>query len=553
MLGDADAKPSSVTLEESSSEQQLLFPMWVVPIREMLALAKSSIDSADGLPWHEVLHEQGTLRCWEAGMNTLFFSHTWLGWHHPDPNGDKCRLIVALLEGVLAGRVKVSAAAMATIIFGEQGVAAEVLARVFADGYVWMDFLSIPQRNPTNQGLAIQSLPHYVANSTLFVVLAGPWKHANDGSIRDVRAWGERGWCRMENLANSLSPKQKTLIVAESTTSVFSHGPRGIIGRFWTSEIVGEGTFSVEADKAKLGPTILRLIEARKAKSDREDDVGFFRFLCAISSRLLRGTGVELPKLPLAAWLVEMRFSGACDDETTTGLSPLASPSSPIAPTSSLTSSSAVPTSSAAQPTSCRSGSRLHAAGRDDPAHVLHVHGRVRRRLPNGAALARGQHARLRGNAAVRHAAAHGDPHVPAPPDRPADGRRPNALASAAILWAAAVGDRSADGEAVVRHVLDNYSEQLQGLPDGVNRYLDLDGQSGIVEAMTAEGNRRSGGALVLQRSLYNVGDTRVTRMLLDAGYDPNGDIPEIGTERRHVYDRQAGVSRHVRQVHARI
>ena len=45
MLGDADAKPSSVTLEESSSEQQLLFPMWVVPIREMLALAKSSIDA----------------------------------------------------------------------------------------------------------------------------------------------------------------------------------------------------------------------------------------------------------------------------------------------------------------------------------------------------------------------------------------------------------------------------------------------------------------------------------------------------------------------------
>ena len=142
MLGDADAKPSSFTLEESSSEQQLLFPMWVVPIREMLALAKSSIDSADGLPWHEVLQEQGTLRCWEAGMNSLFFSHTWLGWHHPDPNGDKCRLIVALLEGILAGRVKVSAAAMATIIFGEQGVAAEDLARDFDDGYVWMDFVN---------------------------------------------------------------------------------------------------------------------------------------------------------------------------------------------------------------------------------------------------------------------------------------------------------------------------------------------------------------------------------------------------------------------------
>ena len=41
MLGDADAKPSSVTLEASSSDQQLLFPMWVVPIRDMLALAKA--------------------------------------------------------------------------------------------------------------------------------------------------------------------------------------------------------------------------------------------------------------------------------------------------------------------------------------------------------------------------------------------------------------------------------------------------------------------------------------------------------------------------------
>ena len=137
---------------------------------------------------------------------------------------------------------------------------------MFSDGYIWMDYLSIPQLDQRSQGLAIQSITEYVSHSNLFIVLAGAWTHVDDGSIRDLQAWGERGWCRMENLANSLSPALKTFIVAQSPTNIYAYGPMGIVGRFWFWEVVGHGVFTVEADKAALGPAILALIETRKAK-----------------------------------------------------------------------------------------------------------------------------------------------------------------------------------------------------------------------------------------------------------------------------------------------
>jgi hypothetical protein len=84
---------------------------------------------------------------------------------------------------------------MALIIFQEKGISARKLTKDFADGYVWMDYLSIPQLDKTSQGLAIASITGYVGISDLFIVLSGAWAHEADGSIRDVRAWGERGWC----------------------------------------------------------------------------------------------------------------------------------------------------------------------------------------------------------------------------------------------------------------------------------------------------------------------------------------------------------------------
>ena len=55
---------------------QFLFPMWVVPIRAMLELAKSCSESGSTLPMHEELQRTNRLVAWEPGMKTIFLSHT---------------------------------------------------------------------------------------------------------------------------------------------------------------------------------------------------------------------------------------------------------------------------------------------------------------------------------------------------------------------------------------------------------------------------------------------------------------------------------------------
>ena len=93
--------------------------------------------------------------------------------------------------------------------------------------------------------------------------------------------------------------------------------PWGVAFRMWWSFPVGEAPFTVEADKKLQGvhPPAPR----RKAKCVADGNL--HPLLCAVSARLLSGTGVELPKLPLDEWLAEL--SWAVRRRRTTGLSPL--------------------------------------------------------------------------------------------------------------------------------------------------------------------------------------------------------------------------------------
>ena len=524
------AAPHKPAAEAVLEVPGLAFPMWVVPIRTMLELATSAC-SGSMLPTHDELQEQGLLVRWQPGMNTMFLSHTWLGYEHPDPKGVKCRLIVALLEGILAGRTKVTGYWVASVVWNERGVTAKELTSTYADGFVWMDYLSIPQRDRITQGLAIQSITGYVARATDFIVLAGPWKH-DDGSVRDVRAWCERGWCRMEQLANGLSPRQKSMIVAQSPTNVFSHGPSGIAFRSWNTEPVGKGAFTVESDKAKLGPAILQLINARKAQCDRDLDIVFFRYLSSISSFLLRGTGVQLPDAPLDEWLAQLRFSGPCDDEKSTGLSPLRF--AVIANRADLVAqllqrgadiecrtTKLVPkhtrwlfqVGSPVLMDCCQNG-HDHA----DCLKLLLSHGvnvrTVTTGRPHGSAL----------NIAIGHS----NYHLIEP-----------LLAADPTLWQLPHFNTFLPFEQALqsgtpecaRYVLDNYADQLQGLPAGVPVFLDCEGHTGIGAAHTAEWMRRSRGVMLLWTCVNHIGDTRVLKMVLDAGHDPNGDLSEKWTD----------------------
>ena len=59
----------------------------------------------------------------------------------------------------------------------QQGRTQADLRRSLADGYVFFDYMSIPQRNKNLQALSISSLALYASMPAFFVVIAPPAYH----------------------------------------------------------------------------------------------------------------------------------------------------------------------------------------------------------------------------------------------------------------------------------------------------------------------------------------------------------------------------------------
>jgi len=84
------------------------------------------------------------------------------------------------------------------------------------DGYVWMDFISIPQTCTCHddedyakviamQQRAIGCIPAYVARTNNFWVCAPSGVQHEDGTVGDFGSWSSRGWCRMEETCFALA------------------------------------------------------------------------------------------------------------------------------------------------------------------------------------------------------------------------------------------------------------------------------------------------------------------------------------------------------------
>ena len=263
---------------------------------------------------------------WKPGMgDVLFVSHTWLGNSHPDPLGVKLDLIQRLVERMRQKKHSVEGHEFAQAWYGPKKVRVAAAAMRSCQ-YLWFDFLSVPQRDAAAQGKAIESIFSYVHDAALFVVVAGPWKNEESGQWRDCRQWMRRGWCRLEMLANALSPVVKQVLLAESATWITSHGPSGLFGQQWFTSPVGTADFSEEADRSALGPVVLAMLQSRKALALAQGDLLTYRFIHAVSAKTLAGTGTSVPaEASLDEWMAAMRFtSGSPRDEgRSTGWTPL--------------------------------------------------------------------------------------------------------------------------------------------------------------------------------------------------------------------------------------
>lgn len=187
------AKKYKVVAPAPPPEEPPAFPMHVMKISDVLEV----LHRGGQLPCFEDLKAEGKLierQPGDAGR-VIFFSHTWLGFRHPDPSGVKMQLMGQLLQSLQAGKLKVLGYCHSETWQKGLTIPSSTLQRDFADGYIWLDFWAVPQRDPKAQGLAISSIVDYVGGSDMFIVLAGPWTH-EDGSVRDERAWFRRGWCR---------------------------------------------------------------------------------------------------------------------------------------------------------------------------------------------------------------------------------------------------------------------------------------------------------------------------------------------------------------------
>ena len=194
-----------------------------------------------------------SLICFEDGeTKTAFISQAWLSHRNPDRRLVKWDLLKDIVRGVETGEVHFQAHRMMEMVFGKQIVTNKELQAVLVGagwagesggGHVWWDYLCVPQEDTAQMALAIASIPYYIREASLFIVLA-PMAVHEDGTDRDLRSWARRGWCRAERLVNALSTNRKPELVVESWSLYYISWARD-----WILNPVGLGDFTVDDDR----------------------------------------------------------------------------------------------------------------------------------------------------------------------------------------------------------------------------------------------------------------------------------------------------------------
>lgn len=274
----------------------MFYPMYCLPMTAAMEM--------DSIVKHEHLLQTSALVLKTDDHTPLFISQAWLGLKNPDRDNVKWDLLKSILESMFAGTFVVHASWMYETMSGPFTFSGDEAKAMTANGCVWFDFCSVPQEDTTNMMLAVRSIPAYISNSSMFVVLAPPAAHERGMEV-DVRTWSGRGWCRTERVVNVLSIAQKPEIVVESSTSRYV-----IPSKEWLLNPVGKGCFTVDSDKDPLGAVLDGVVSACAKRALAQNNVFQFRFLSVMRYKILDGTSVDTRSdLPYQAWMESLRFA----------------------------------------------------------------------------------------------------------------------------------------------------------------------------------------------------------------------------------------------------
>jgi hypothetical protein len=280
-------------------------PMMCVPISTFLEM--------EVLASYDELKEMGQVVAPPEGAAVHFISHQWLGFKHADPKGDQLRRQQYIFKEIIAGRGETlfteadwksflqgvssgsgaATKAVETSPSGQPIREADILVEHVKEGFVWIDFCSVPQLCDRKDSFTTQladnlagvnSIPAYVEWCEYFWVLAPTAPHADTGELCDFSTWRSRGWCRLEEWIVFLGTRRKMPLIVTDAPKIKTIGSIDWALSNWGKKetAVCSGSFSccrlghkvevdgelrqIPCDKAKVAPVLNAFYNYRLGK-----------------------------------------------------------------------------------------------------------------------------------------------------------------------------------------------------------------------------------------------------------------------------------------------
>ncbi len=221
------------------------YPFYALPVAELLKMV-------DWAPHQELLPKLINLTenpSAAAGRETIFVSHQWLGFDHPDPLRAQLGVLLKVLKKLLSGALDVRTNAELEAIYSIRVITeGSEWKKILSNALLWIDYTSIPQPSAADDDgdddgeakkgtaggappphvsrrmsdhrladeagggggaekaklveqlvAAVDSIPSYIERCTQMWVLVPPSPHVDlPGATCDFFSWRQRGWCRME-------------------------------------------------------------------------------------------------------------------------------------------------------------------------------------------------------------------------------------------------------------------------------------------------------------------------------------------------------------------
>lgn len=165
--------------------------------------------------------------------------------------------------------------------------------------FLWYDYFSVPQQenraghvtdgsDGSMQAKAINSIPAYVAKCRYFFALCPTIACPFEGRVLSVASWSSRGWCRLERASRELSENDSWILIKSSQALEVV----GTAGSLVTGS-VGEGDFTVESDRARLGKVMKTIVKRKLILSLQAGDLPSYRRHLNLQAAHFRGFDVE--------------------------------------------------------------------------------------------------------------------------------------------------------------------------------------------------------------------------------------------------------------------